>query len=261
VSAQPFDVGRFEGILRTTSFGRNLLFEPSVGSTMDVARDAAAHGAAEGTLALADEQTAGRGRLGRGWVTPPALNLASTLVLRPGSDRLMRQIAMMAPLAIARCVTELSALRAEIKWPNDVQVRGKKLAGVLIELVDPGDGRVVALVGAGINVNFDPVRHPEIQDIATSMAAETGRSWERESVLAAYLAHFEQIYAEAYRGRSPRSAWLEQLNTIGRLVRVQRPGAAFDGVAEDVDDDGSLIVRTDAGEVVVVEAGDVTLRE
>jgi BirA family biotin operon repressor/biotin-[acetyl-CoA-carboxylase] ligase len=253
-----FDVARFEELLRTESFGRTLLFQPSVGSTMDIAREAAAHGAAEGTVAATDEQTAGRGRLGRGWVTPPAVNLASTLVLWP-APAIMRQVPMMAPLAIVNACDEIAGLRADIKWPNDVQAGGKKLAGVLIELVDAD--RVVSLVGAGINVNFDPSQYDEIKDIATSVALETGRSCEREALLAAYLQHFERLYRAALRGESPHAAWRARLVTLGQRVHAQWPGGDAHGVAEDVDPDGSLIVRTARGDTVTVEAGDVTLRE
>lgn len=259
----PFDLTRFNSLLQTAALGRNLIFEPSVGSTMDVARDAASHGAPEGTLALADEQTAGRGRLGRSWVTPPALNLASTLVLRP-RDIVLRQIAMITPLAIAYAIGDLAGIRADIKWPNDVQVGGKKLAGVLIETDlgggAPADNAPLVLVGAGINVNFDPREHEEIRDIATSVRAETGTDGDREALLAAYLLHFEQLYARASSGESLRDEWRQRLVTLGQSVTATWPGGTAAGIAEDVDDDGSLIVRTDDGTRVTVEAGDVTLR-
>ncbi|MHB8516090.1 MAG: biotin--[acetyl-CoA-carboxylase] ligase, partial [Dehalococcoidia bacterium] len=135
-----FDLDRFRAALRTDAFGRNLIFEASVGSTMDVARDAAGQGAPEGTLALADEQTAGRGRLGRSWLAPPAVNLLSTLLLRPPAA-VLRQLAMIAPLAVCDAVEECHGLRLDIKWPNDVQARGKKLAGVLIEVPHPPASR------------------------------------------------------------------------------------------------------------------------
>ncbi len=261
-----FDLDRFRAALRTETFGRNLIFEPSVGSTMDVARDAAGRGAPEGTLALADEQTAGRGRLGRSWLAPPAVNLLSTLLLRPPAA-VLRQVAMIAPLAVCDAVEECHGLRLDIKWPNDVQARGKKLAGILIEVPHPpapsptgGEGESVALVGAGINVNFDPRPYEEVRDIATSVAVELGREVEREPLLAAYLAHFERMYAAAKAGASVRDAWRARLVTLGKQVRAAWPGGSAEGTAEDVDDAGALIVRTAEGERVTVEAGDVTLR-
>jgi BirA family biotin operon repressor/biotin-[acetyl-CoA-carboxylase] ligase len=255
----PFDVDRFQSVLRTDTFGRNLLFEPSVGSTMDVARKAAEQGAIEGTVALADEQTAGRGRLGRSWVAPPAVNLLPTLLLRPPPS-VLRQIAMIAPLAVSDAVLESTGLRTDVKWPNDVQVAGKKLAGILIETSIARDETFV-LVGTGINVNFDPRPHEEIRDIATSLSVELGRDVEREALLAAYLDRFERMYRAAKSGESLLDAWRSRLVTIGQQVRATWPGGSAEGLAEDVDATGALIVRTADGTRVTVEAGDVTLRQ
>ena len=257
--ATAFDVARFHSLLRSRCFGRELMFEASVGSTMDVAREAAAGGAAEGLVVAADEQTAGRGRLGRTWVTPPALNLASTLLLRPPRS-VLREIAMIAPLAVCDAMLEIAGVRGDIKWPNDVQIGGKKIAGILIETDLTDDATGYVLVGTGINVNFDPREHDEIRDIATSLKVETGREIDREALLASYLLHFERIYDGAKGGASPRGRWRERLITLGQQVHASWPGGVADGVAEDVDDGGALIVRTAAGERVVVEAGDVTLR-
>lgn len=260
--ATPFDVTRFHTLLKTKTFGRNLIFEPSAGSTMDLARDAALHGAGEGTVALADEQTAGRGRLGRTWITPPATNLASTLILRPPAS-VLREIAMIAPLAVCHAIQDIAGVHADIKWPNDAQIGGKKVAGILIEVPQPpsaGDGDGVVLVGCGINVNFDPRAHEEIRDIATSLKAELGRDVDREALFASYLAHFEQFYDGAKSGESIRDRWRARLVTLGKEVRATWQGGMAEGVAEDVDENGALLIRTAEGALIHVEAGDVTLR-
>jgi BirA family transcriptional regulator, biotin operon repressor / biotin---[acetyl-CoA-carboxylase] ligase len=254
-----FDPTHFHALLKTKSLGRNLIFEPSVGSTMDVARDAALHGAVEGTIAVADEQTAGRGRLGRTWITPPATNLAATLVLRPPAS-VLRDVAMIAPLAVCHALQDVTGIHADIKWPNDVQIGGKKVAGILIETDLTDRHRAFVLVGSGINVNFDPREHEEIRDIATSLRAELGRDVDREALLASYLAHFEQICGEAKSGGPIRDRWRERLVTLGKQVHATWEGGGADGLAEDVDDDGALLVRTAGGALVRVEAGDVTLR-
>jgi BirA family biotin operon repressor/biotin-[acetyl-CoA-carboxylase] ligase len=254
-----FDLTRFHSLLKTRDFGRNLIFEPSVGSTMDLARDAAAHGAAEGTLVLADEQTAGRGRLGRTWVTPPGANLLSTLVLYPPPS-ILRQVAMITPLAIVDAVRAVTGLSAAIKWPNDVQLEGKKLAGILIESGTTKDSRAFALIGAGINVNFDPRRIDEIRDIATSLAVVTGHDVDREALLAAYVQRYEHLYDDARAGNSPRDRWRSLLVTLGHRITATERDRVTEGVAEDVGQDGSLLVRTDDGALVSIEAGDVTLR-
>jgi BirA family biotin operon repressor/biotin-[acetyl-CoA-carboxylase] ligase len=254
-----FDLTCFHELLQTREFGRNLLFEPTVRSTMDLARDAAAHGAAEGTLALTDEQTAGRGRLGRSWITPPALNLASTLLLRPPAAA-VRAIPMITPLAIVAAVEEMADLRCDIKWPNDVQIDGKKLAGILIETELDADPPLV-LVGAGINVNFDPRDHAEIRAIATSLLAATGREHDREALLGSYLLHAERLYDAVKSGTDVRDRWRERLITVGQRVTATTPSGVTEGVAEDVDTDGALLIRKDDGALATVEAGDVTLRE
>lgn len=258
MSHKPFDLTRFHEELETKAFGRNLIFEAIVGSTMDVARDAARHGAAEGTVALADEQTAGRGRMGRSWVTPPAANLTFTLLLRPPTA-VLRQIAMIAPLAIVRAL-DAAGLRCDIKWPNDVQARGKKLAGILIESTLEAESGNAVLVGVGLNVNFDPRAHEDIRDIATSVAVEMGRPAGRETMLASVLVHAEALYGEATSGLSLRDAWRERLVTLGQHVKVTDATRVVEGVAEDVDESGALLVRAADGALVTVEAGDVTLR-
>ena len=255
----PFDLSRFHTLLQTKTFGRNLIFEPSVGSTMDIARDAALHGAVEGTVALADEQTAGRGRLGRSWITPPATNLASTLVLRPPAS-VLRAVAMITPLAVCLAVGDIAGIHADIKWPNDVQIGGKKLGGILIETDRTDQHHGFVLVGTGINVNFDPREHEEIRDIATSLKTELGHDTDREALLASYLAHFEQLYTEAKSGEPIRDRWRERLITLGKDVRATWQGGMAEGIAEDVDDDGALLIRTADGALTRIEAGDVTLR-
>jgi len=256
-----FDVTRFQSLLTTERFGRNFLFEPSVGSTMDIARDAAAAGAPEGTVAAADEQTAGRGRLGRTWVTPPAVNLASTTVVRPQRS-VLRDIAMVAPLAVCHAIQDVVGIHPDIKWPNDVMIGGKKVAGVLIEVPESTatDAAPVVLVGCGINVNFDPRQYDEIRDIATSVRVECGHDVDREALLAAYLSHFERHYDDARAGESMRDRWRERLVTLGQPVHASWPGGEVDGIAVDVDESGALIVRPPSGFPVIVEAGDVTLR-
>jgi BirA family biotin operon repressor/biotin-[acetyl-CoA-carboxylase] ligase len=156
-------------------------------------------------------------------------------------------------------VEEVSGVATSIKWPNDVQAGGKKLAGVLIE-TELTDGEAVVLVGAGVNVNFDPREHEEIRDIATSVAAELGRPADREALFAAYLLRFEERYTATTGGASMRAEWRARLSTLGEEIRATWPGRSVEGRAEDVDEDGSLLVRTASGELIAVEAGDVTLR-
>jgi BirA family biotin operon repressor/biotin-[acetyl-CoA-carboxylase] ligase len=198
--------------------------------------------------------------MGRSWVTPAAANLASTMVLRPPAS-VLRDVAMAAPLAIAHAIEDVAGVRPDIKWPNDVQIGGRKVAGVLIETDLTDERTPIVLVGAGINVNFDPALHEEIRESATSVKAEVGHDVDREALLASYLLHFERIYEAAKAGEAVVGRWRERLVTLGHRVHASWAGGSADGVAEDVDDDGALLVRTEDGAVVRVEAGDVTLRE
>ncbi|TEU01069.1 MAG: biotin--[acetyl-CoA-carboxylase] ligase [Dehalococcoidia bacterium] len=245
--------------LKTRYVGRNLLYLTRATSTQDVARVEAERNAPEGTAVLAEEQTGGRGRLGRSWVSPAGKNLYLTLVMRPPARRL-RVLSIVAPLAMAEALEDAAGLTCRIKWPNDILVGGRKIAGVLIETDLAGEAVKYALVGMGVNVNFDPAAVPEIADIATSVRRELGRDGSREEVLAALLNAFETRYTEAQEGDAAFRAWRSRLETLGQRVRATLAERVEEGVAEDVDAEGSLIIRRDDGSLVTVEAGDVTLR-
>lgn len=246
--------------LTTAFLGRHIIQVGSVSSTQDLARGEAAEGALEGTVVVAEEQTAGRGRLGRPWVSPPGANLYVTLVLRPSSER-MRALSMVAPLAVAQAVEDTTGLSPRIKWPNDLLVEGRKLAGVLIDTEISGQTPQYALVGVGLNVNLDAQAVPEIATIATSLRQHLGREISREEMLAAFLNRFEMLYVESERGGpAVCEAWRARLDTLGRQIRVASGGQVEEGLAEDVDGDGSLILRRADGSRVTLVAGEVTLR-
>ncbi len=245
--------------LKTRYVGRNLRYLTTTVSTQIIARDEAERGAADGTAVLAEEQTAGRGRLGRSWVSPAGKNLYLTLVMRPAARRL-RALSIVSPLAIAEALEEAVGLSSRIKWPNDVLVGGRKIAGILIETELAGDAVKHALVGIGLNVNFDVEAQPEIADIATSVRRELGHDASREELLAALLNAFEARYAQALEGDAPFRDWRSRLETLGRRVHATLGDRVEEGVAEDVDAEGNLLIRRDDGSLVTVEAGDVTLR-
>ncbi len=258
---QPLDLDRVNALLRTEFIGRTLWYHESVTSTMDVARDEARASASEGAVALAEEQTAGRGRMGRSWVSPAGVNLYFTVVLRPGLEHL-RQLAVIAPLAVCHGIEETTGLQPRIKWPNDVLLDGKKVCGMLPESELDGDELLFALIGIGININLDVAAYPEISELATSIRAELGREMAREEILAATLNHLETLYQALRRGEVVSMGWKQRLDTLGQHVRVHTAGGEADaGVAVDADSDGALILRRDDGSHVRVEAGEVTLRE
>lgn len=230
----------------------------SIDSTNRYLLDEARAGAPEGVVAVADHQDAGRGRLGRAWSAPPGSSLLVSVLLRPAipPDRLML-VTMAAGVALAEAVEQVAGFPVALKWPNDLVVDDRKLAGLLAEAdLGPGAGdrRIAVVVGAGCNVQWE--RFPaELEATATACNLEAGRPVDRDELLDAYLARLAAHYgaldavAPAYRAR---------LATVGRRVRVELAGgAALVGHAVAVDDAGRLVVETGDGTRHDLAAGDV----
>ena len=244
-------------LLKTENVGRCVLHLTSVSSTMDAAREEAEDGAPHGMIVVADEQTRGQGRRGRRWVSPRG-NVYVTVILRPVAWS-VRTLAMVAPLAACEAIDAVASVRSSIKWPNDVLIEGRKVCGVLIDVHMGRDGVDYALVGVGINVALDASQHDEIRGIATSLAAESGSEVSRERLLATFLNRFEKLYVAAGLDDSVYEAWRARLETLGRQIRVQFGDDVDEGVAEDVDGDGNLLLRRADGSVIALSAGEVTL--
>ncbi|MFA5374803.1 MAG: biotin--[acetyl-CoA-carboxylase] ligase [Dehalococcoidia bacterium] len=245
--------------LNTKYIGRPTFYYPSVSSTMDVARQSIAKGASEGTVVLADEQTSGRGRLRREWVSPPDSSLTLSIILYPKLVQVQR-LTMAACIAIARCIEDVAYLENSIKWPNDVLINDKKVSGVLIESDVAGDNVNYAIVGIALNVNLDVDSYPEIAAIATSLKRELGLHFSRLDVLASLLAEFEAVYNALCKGEPIQLEWKRRLKTLGQNVTVRCGDVVRKGVAEDVDDDGNLLLRLPNKKLEVISAGDVTLK-
>jgi len=245
--------------LTTRFFGRRLEYRAALGSTHDLARQLAQAGAPEGTVVLAGRQTGGRGRLGRSFISPRG-GLYFTIVLRPPLEHL-RPLPIISALAVARGLEQVTGLSTALKWPNDVLVRGRKICGILMESELTGQAVNYVLLGIGINVNADMSAYPEIAAIATSAAAEAGREVSREALAAAVLNELERLYLASRAGQRVQDEWRARLDTLGRQVRVTCGQMVEEGLAEDVDSDGSLILRRPDGSRVAIAAGDVTLRQ
>ena len=252
-----FDLAKLDSLLHTEYIGRNVSYHETADTTMRLAAGEAAAGAPEGTVVLAEEQTAGRGRMQRSWVSPPGVNLYFTLVLRPTLDHL-RYLAVIAPLSVSLAIEETTGLFPRIKWPNDVLIEGKKVSGILLESMITGVDVANATHGIGINCNFDATAHEEIRDIATSLMTQLGRDVSREEVLAATLDNYESLYEALRRGEVISMDWKQRLDTLGKPVRIERAGGGFEaGTVVDADSDGSLILRRDDGSHVRIESGEV----
>jgi BirA family biotin operon repressor/biotin-[acetyl-CoA-carboxylase] ligase len=224
---------------------------------MDAAREAARKGAADGTVIIVGEQTAGRGRLKRAWLSPPG-NIALSIILYPDITSLPYLI-MIAALAVAKAVEGVAGVKAQIKWPNDILIDGKKVGGILIENEVKGDSVAYSIIGIGINVNLNVGAYPEISALAASLQSKDKDF--RTKVIRSLLAEFDKLYIKLPAGKAIFEDWRERLVTLGKKVRATSGSQIIEGIAETVDESGALIVRQTDGELTRVVAGDVTLRE
>ncbi len=238
-----------------------VVVKQKTGSTNDDARELAEHGAAAGAVVIAEEQETGRGRLGRAWHSPAGVNLMFSVLLRPALPaEKVGLVTIAAGVALARAVRGICGLDARIKWPNDVRVSGKKLAGILAE---SGPALEYVVLGVGLNVNLSAEALPmEIRPIATSLLIETGREWRRAEVFIRAMRELESVMAELDSGDSAGviSAWRGLAEAMGARVRAETPGGVFTGTAIGIRESGALVITDEAsGQEREIVAGDVIL--
>lgn len=257
--AEPtFDRRDFERALETRAMGRTLIARAETPSTNDLAWEALAAGAADGTVVVTDAQPGGRGRAGRVWHLAPGKGLALSLVLHQGCDR--RQagtLPLVAGLALALALDRLG-VRTALKWPNDLLVGVRKLAGVLCESRRSALGADIAVIGVGVNVSQQPDDFPAaLEGAATSLAMEGCRTT-REAVAAAFLNALEPLWVEHQEGGRDAvlEAWRRRAGYWGQRVTVRTPQGPLSGVARDLSPDGGLVLRLESGHDVVALAGD-----
>jgi len=226
---------------------------------MDAARLEARRGTAGGTVIVAGEQTEGRGRMRRTWLSPSG-NIALSIVLYPDTASLP-YLVMIAALAVAHGIETVTGLKTRIKWPNDILIHGKKVCGILIENEVKGDKVAYALIGIGINVALKASDVAEISATATSLKDELDRSVLRENIIRSLLAEFERLYLLLPAGKSIYKTWRDSLETLGKRVVVTSGSDVLEGVGESVDESGALMLRGDDGSLTRVVVGDVTLRD
>ncbi|MFB0534513.1 MAG: biotin--[acetyl-CoA-carboxylase] ligase [Anaerolineae bacterium] len=251
--------------LTTAFIGRKIIYYRSIGSTNDVAKELAVQGAPEGTLVITDEQTAGKGRLGRRWLAPPHTSLLISLLFRPDlAVHQAQRLTMICSLAVVEAIESVTGLTAAIKWPNDIVVEGKKAGGILTELGATGERLGYAVVGLGLNVNLDFGAVEAMGGLAataTSLSRELGREVSRLTLLWRILENVESRYRHLQAGKLPHDEWASRLVTLHNDLVIDTPQGVVEGWAEGVDADGALILRTNCGERQRVLAGDVTLRK
>jgi BirA family biotin operon repressor/biotin-[acetyl-CoA-carboxylase] ligase len=245
--------------LGTSFIGQRVIYYPRLASTMDAARQEAQQGAAEGTIVIAGEQTRGRGRIKRTWLSPEG-NIALSIILYPDTSYLPCLI-MIASLAVVHSIEAVTGLKPQIKWPNDVLINGKKVCGILIENELRGSRVAYAIVGIGINVSLRLSDGAEIFTTATSLNGEVGRNVSRVDVIRHLLVETERLYLTLPDGESVYEAWRDRLVTLGKRVQVETGSGVLEGIAESVDRSGVLLLHHDDGTSTSIVAGDVALRD
>ena len=228
---------------------------------MDLMARLAKEGAPHGLVIVADEQTAGRGRHGREWVSAPGRDLLASFLFRP-RPAILPEVQFVATLAAVEVVRKTTGRSPSIKWPNDVRVDGNKVCGILLESHEDKLG-LAAIAGFGINLYTSTTNHPDLPP-ATSLSELAGKEIERDFVLDLLVGRADDLYARVSRGDSLLEEWSNLVDTVGRQVSVaigdpHRPDRVVKGVAEGIGDFGRLLVRDDDGRVWPLVAGDVSL--
>ncbi|MBK7864826.1 MAG: biotin--[acetyl-CoA-carboxylase] ligase [Archangiaceae bacterium] len=247
-------------LLSTREIGLTLHAFEKVDSTNSTAFKLAADGAMHGEVVVAEEQTSGKGRRGRSWSSPPGKNLYCSLILRPDlPPARASELTLVAAVALAETLRD-AGVKAEIKWPNDVQVAGRKIAGILTELSADTEKVHFVVVGIGVNLNCGAEDLPEeLRETATSLKLTRGQPVMRALFTAALWTRFESwLDRHTAEGFSPvRDAWRSYSATLGQEVLVKSEARELRGTAEDIDEQGALLIRKSDGSVERVLAGDV----
>lgn len=270
--------------MHTKWAGQSLFYYPETGSTNLDIKQLAETGASHGTLAVADAQTAGRGRRGRKWQSPQGTSIYMSILLRPQmSPEKAPMLTILMALSVTRALHDVLVCRemknvadsgscAEadsdgqpvigIKWPNDVLLNNKKICGILTEMSLEGQDIQYVVIGTGINVNTQDFPE-EIAEIATSIRKETGRNWKRAEIVVKVMDYFEQYY-DAFEKEQDlgfiKDEYESYLVNMDRSVRVLDPQGEFEGISRGIDHKGELLVERENGEITNVFAGEVSVR-
>jgi len=245
--------------------GRDIRVFEETTSTNDVVEKLARDGVKEGAVVFAEAQTRGRGRLGRAWLSPARKGLWFSVLLRPNLLPIQAtQLMVASATALRRAIHSETTLEVQIKWPNDILVRGRKVAGILTELHAELDHINHVIVGIGVDVNLNPGEFPaELRKTATSLKAELGKSVSRPQLAVAVLRELDRDYARLAQGRFNEVAdeWVAHCATIGRRVVIRTGDREVRGLAESLGEDGALLLRTEHGHLERILGGDVTLEK
>lgn len=240
--------------LHTLFMAKHLHFHEVASSTQDIARELAENGAPEGTAVLAGRQESGRGRSGRSWLSPSG-GLATSVVLRPDISELYLLPAV-SSLATRQAI-EMLGLQADIKWPNDLLICGRKVCGILIEHSLSFGTLKYSILGIGINVNFNTSAYHEISDIATSLSMHLGEDIPLQKMAVLLYTELENFYLRIKEPKFLLDKWAEHMITLGQRVTSDFYGKRVDGIARRVSSNGSLVIELPGGTEQEIVAGDI----
>lgn len=246
----------------TGIFFENVEYYDEVDSTNLMAKKLARSGAKEGTVVVADRQTAGRGRLGRSWTSPSGVGIWMSLILKPNiMPQKASQITLVAGLSMCEAIAEVTGLDTKIKWPNDIVVNGKKICGILTEMSAEMDRINYIVVGIGVNVNNK--FFPEELPYASSLAIEGNKEYTRKEIIQRFLAYFEEDYAVYKKDESLRhllERYSQNCITLNNKVKIIEQGKERIAFAKGITEDGALKLINENNEEEIVFAGEVSVR-
>ena len=241
--------------------GSKILHFSEIDSTMDYCKKLALSGEPEGTIVSAEFQNTGRGRFSRKWISPYGENIQMSILLKPKSKHLP-YLNMAASLAICETTEIITKATAHIKWPNDVQVNNKKLAGILIESSISGNQVDYSILGIGLNVNMDIQNHPDINQIATSLKNINDNPVDKNTVLKILYEKLNYYYMKVKRDESLTDQWASRISTIGENVTISFPGTEkkhISGKAQKILQDGSIQIALNNGTIFNASAGEISI--
>lgn len=249
--------------LTTNRYGRHIHYYETCPSTQFIAHDEEQNGALDGTVVIAEEQTAGRGRMARPWSSVAGQGVWMSIITRPTlTPQQAPQMTLVAAVAVTRAIEELTGIEATIKWPNDILIDGKKVTGILTELQADPDQVKAVILGIGMNVNQDPEDFPEeLQSIATSLKIITGKPIDRAQLIAKIFS-FLEVYTTMYEkhGFGPiKLLWEGYSNTTGKRIRAVMLNETITGTAIGISDEGVLELKLDDGSIRGIYSADIEL--
>jgi BirA family transcriptional regulator, biotin operon repressor / biotin---[acetyl-CoA-carboxylase] ligase len=248
----------------TTSFiGGNIHYKDTVESTQKIAHRLASDGVPEGTVVIAEEQLSGKGRMSRKWHSPKFTGVWMSLILRPNIPLTKApQLTLLTAVAIVQAIEEITQLKPEIKWPNDILIKGKKITGILTELQAEADRIHSIIIGIGINVNQQIEDFPvELRETASSLSIETGETISRAGLIKSVFKHFEKLYLLYLKqGFFPiKLLWESYAISIGKVLKARTLTHVIEGKALGITDEGVLKIEDQEGTIHQVYSADIEL--